>query len=437
MAHAAGLALLVFGATYVLLSLGRVRKFRIDRAAAALFGGIVMLLVVLAAGDAGPGAVTAIQSAVNLDVLLLLLGMLLLVAGLDAAGFFEWTAVRLSRRVVDARQLLVVTAAATALLSAVALNDAVVLLFTPAVIRTCRLLKANPVPFVVTIALAANIGSVATPMGNPQNAFIAVHAGIPFTAFAGALALIAALSLLVAIVLVLALLHRRFRPGGDLAGTFRPELRDAKFTADETGKPRDPRLLRLSLIVLAATMAGFVLSSFLGLPISLVALSGGATVLFLGPLLSRTEPSEVLRRVDWSILLLFLGLFLVIGGLQATGDAAAIHTALAKVTPGGLGDIGGLHVASSLLSNLVSNVPAVLLLAGPLDALGSVRHWLALASSSTLAGNATLLGAAANVIAVEVARREGVEVRFRDFLYLGLPVALVTVAVSAALLSLR
>lgn len=178
-------ALAVFVLTYAVVSVGRLRTVRIDRAAASLFGGILMVAVVGLLAESR--AVDTLLSAVNLDVLLLLLGMLILVAGLDAAGFFEWTAVRLVLAAKDARHLLLLTIGACALLSAIALNDAVVLLFTPMIVRACRLLRLAPGPYVIAVALAANVGSAATPMGNPQNAFIAIEAPVPFATFAARL----------------------------------------------------------------------------------------------------------------------------------------------------------------------------------------------------------------------------------------------------------
>ena len=429
-----GVALAVFAFTYVLISFGRVRGLRIDRAAAALFGGVLMLLLLVGVAQE-PGVAGAILAEVNLEVLLLLLGMLLLVAGLGVAGFFEWTAVQLVLHVKDARQLLVLTVLTAAVLSAVALNDAVVLLFTPTIIRTCRLLEIPPVPYVVAVALAANVGSVATPIGNPQNAFIAVHAGIAFPTFAATLLPVAAVALAITVGLLLLMLHRQMRPGGSLAGHFRPDHLRAKIHADAWDRPRNPRMFRLGLVVLTGTFAGFVVSSWAGIPLSLIALAGGAVLLFLGHAVAQAEASEVLRRVDWSILVFFIGLFLVIGGLRGTGTAEHIGRLLAGGAPGGLGSVAGIHGVAAVLSNLVSNVPAVLLLAVPVGAIGGNRLWLSLAASSTLAGNATILGAAANVIAVEVARKEGVEVRFLDFLKLGLPVTISTLAVSALLLA--
>ena len=261
------------------------------------------------------------------------------------------------------------------------------------------------------------------------------HAGIAFPTFAATLLPVAAVALAITVGLLLLMLHRQMRPGGSLAGHFRPDHLRAKIHADAWDRPRNPRMFRLGLVVLTGTFAGFVVSSWAGIPLSLIALAGGAVLLFLGHAVAQAEASEVLRRVDWSILVFFIGLFLVIGGLRGTGTAEHIGRLLAGGAPGGLGSVAGIHGVAAVLSNLVSNVPAVLLLAVPVGAIGGNRLWLSLAASSTLAGNATILGAAANVIAVEVARKEGVEVRFLDFLKLGLPVTIATLAVSALLLA--
>src|SRR5206468_984962 len=240
---------------------------------------------------------------------------------------------------------------ATAALSALVLNDAIALLVTPVVIRSARSLKVNPVPYLVAVAIAANVGSVATEVGNPQNAYIAIRSGIPFLTFTVYLLPVTIVCLSIAIAGVRLALRRD----------------------------------------LAAPLAG----------------EGAA------PIVALQRPGLTL----------------------ASGLSAAIQGAFTSALGGQAGGLAWLVGLSSLLSNLISNVPAVLLLAEVVPQ-GSTQLWLALAASSTLAGNATILGAACNVIVVQVASREGVSVTMRDFVKAGLPVTAATLIVSTVLIAL-
>jgi Na+/H+ antiporter NhaD/arsenite permease-like protein len=314
---------------------------------------------------------------------------------------------------------LVLLVLATAVLSALVLNDTIVLLMTPVVVKTCRTMRVNAVPYLVGEALAANIGSVATEVGNPQNAYIAVQSGIPFVSFTIAMLPIAAASLAVAIAVLLVVFRR------DLAvkvTDFREATRAAPVLVHRRG-------LALTLAVVAGTVAAFFLTTSQMLPFA--ALAGGAVVLLLLPAVARTTPRSLFERVDWSVLVLFLGLFIVMEGVRTTGLVGRIVDAFG----GGASDVWGLSALSALLSNLISNVPAVLLLAPVVTAAPFAQQpdlWLALAASSTLAGNATILGAAANIIVVQVAAKAGQEVTIRDFVRAGLPTALATLAIAAA-----
>ena len=314
---------------------------------------------------------------------------------------------------------------ATAVLSALVLNDAIALLMTPIVVRACRAMALDPVPFLVGEGIAVNVGSVATEVGNPQNAFIGIHSGIPFLEYALFMVPITAACLAVSIGVVrLAFRHR-------LAGaiTARPP-HDSLVPIHRPG-------LAFTLVVLLAAVVAFVASAPTWLPA--VALAGGSLVLFGLPLVNRGASARgILGKVDWSILLFFIGLFVVIAGVESSGLRESIQagfTALSGGTEGGVWWLSGL---SAVLSNLVSNVPAVLLLAQVVraaPAAGQRTLWLTLAASSTLAGNATILGAAANVIIVQAASRQGVDISFREWFRAGLPAAVATLVLATALLA--
>ena len=404
----------VFLLTYVLISLRTVRRFPIEKPAVAMLGGALMLLL---------GVLSPLEAvlAINLDVILLLIGMMVLVSGLEVCGFFDLVSSRIAARAKRQPSFLTWLMIATAALSALVLNDAIALLVTPVVIRSARSLKVNPVPYLVAVAIAANVGSVATEVGNPQNAYIAIRSGIPFLTFTVYLLPVTIVCLAIAIA------------GVRLA--FRRDL--AAPIAGEVAAPIVP--LQRRGLTLTFGVAVVVAAAFLASPhpdwLPLIALIGGSIVLFFLPFVSTVTARSLIAKVDWSIILFFVGLFLLLAGVRASGLSAAIQGAFTSALGGQAGGLAWLVGLSSLLSNLISNVPAVLLLAEVVPQ-GSTQLWLALAASSTLAGNATILGAACNVIVVQVASREGVSVTMRDFVKAGLPVTAATLIVSTVLIAL-
>jgi Na+/H+ antiporter NhaD/arsenite permease-like protein len=431
-------ALGVFLLTYFLISIRRLPRIRLDRPVAALLGGGLMILL---------GVVTperAIAS-VDIDILLLLFGMMLLVVGLELCGLFDWVSLKIIHHSSSQFHLLLLIMSVTALLSALILNDAVVLMFTPIVIKTCRLVRTNPVPFLIGEALAANIGSVATAVGNPQNAYIATKAGISFLEFSTALTPVALISLCVGVAFVY-LAFRKEVNRGDIALLKRVEreegwesLRSQILENDSHAREGMDRFrrrgiaLQVLLVITLIAVMGFFVSHLISVPLSMVAFLAGVMAFVIIVLLTDVTPRQVLSGVDWSIILFFVGLFVVLQGVSDSGLLMEMRSIFPGFGEGAVPTLGWLTVFSAFLSNLVSNVPAVMLL-GEMIPLSSTDLWLALASSSTLAGNATLIGAAANIIVAEKAEGMGVEVSFWKFIVVGLPVALLTLLISFFLL---
>ena len=407
-------ATVVFVVTYVLISLRNVRRFPIERPAVAMLGGALMLVL----GILTPAEAIA---AINLDVILLLVGMMILVSGLDACGFFDLVSSRIAARAKTQTSFLVWLMVTTAALSAVVLNDTIALLVTPVVVRSARALRVNPIPYLVAVAISANVGSVATEVGNPQNAFIGIRSGIPFLTFTAYLLPVTVACLAVAIALV----WFAFRK--DLAAPLTPAV----------SMPAAPLQRRGMVFTLAVTLAVAVAFFASSTPewLPLIALAGGSFVLFFLPFVSKVTPRNLIAKVDWSIILFFVGLFVLLGGVEASGLSTAIQSGFTSAFGGRSGGLPWLVGLSALLSNLISNVPAVLLLAQVVPQ-GSTQLWLGLATSSTLAGNATILGAACNVIVVQVASRDGVSVSMRDFVKAGLPVTAATLVLSTFLVAL-
>ncbi len=405
----------IFVATYVLISIRNLGRFPLDRPSAALLGGALMLVF----GILTPAAAIA---SINLDVILLLIGMMLLVSGLDVCGFFDLVSTKIAAWAKSQFAFLALLMVAAAFLSAVVLNDAIALLMTPIVVRSARTLRVRPVPYLVALAIAANVGSVATEIGNPQNAYIAIVSRIPFVTFSAALLPV----MLVCLALSIGLVWLAFRK--DLSAPLSRAAELPPIRLQRNG-------LAVTLGVTFAVVLGFLFTpSSAWLP--LVAVAGGAIVLFVLPFVSTANARVLVGKVDWTIVLFFIGLFILIAGIQVSGLAGEITTGFTDAFGGQAGGLAWLTGLSAVLSNLISNVPAVLLLGQVVQGAGnSTLLWLALASSSTLAGNATILGAACNVIVVQIAAREGVEVSMKEFVKAGLPVTLVTLLVSTLLLA--
>ncbi|HEY3419426.1 MAG TPA: anion transporter [Methanomassiliicoccales archaeon] len=428
------LALAIFLVTYILISVRRFGKLNLERPVVALFGASLMVV---------SGVVTADQAfaSIQLDILGLLLGMMIIVVSLELCGFFTWVSVRMIRASKNQFQFLVLVMVVTALLSALILNDTVVLLFTPIVIRACRLIKANPIPFLVAEAVSANIGSVATPVGNPQNAFIVTQSHITFAEFTGKLLPVTLMCLIIAIVLIWVVFRKDLRDGCERNGRYwlceRSKPIDAEKAVMEIAPSSVHRSVYLVLGALVLVFIGFVLSPYINLPLAMVAFIGGAAVLMFLPFFNRSiQPVEVLRKVDWTLILFFVGLFVVLKGVETSGLLAEMMGTFQASSGSGLTSIPGLTGFCAILSNLISNVPAVMLLSPFVASVGSNNLWLALVTSSTLAGNATILGAAANVIVVETGNKMGVEVSFWQFMKAGLPITIITLLLSVVMLGM-
>lgn len=401
-------ALVIFLATYLVVAGQKIPGLRLDRTSAALLGAVAMVAT---------GVLTQAQAvrAVHFDTLLLLLGMMVLTEYLTEAGFFRlcsFWAVRLSR---SPRGLLAWVVALAGGLSALFVNDTICLMMTPLLLQTCEDTGVDPVPYLLALATAANIGSAAMLTGNPQNMIVGTHSGWSYAGFALRMIPVAAGGLLI--------------DWGFLRWRFRDRLPREPFkTTAEPPRVRR-RLLAKGLAVTAFVLAGFLA----GRGLSGMAMAGAAVMIVL----ARLPPGPVFERLNWSLLVFFSGLFVVVAGLNQAGwgevffRAAAAHLG---ATP--LIQLVTFSGAAAILSNVVSNVPLVLMAVPWVPRLENPPLlWLALAMASTFAGNLTLVGSVANVIVVEVARGRAA-LGFRDFLRVGVPVTLLTLAWGVAALAL-
>ncbi len=398
----------IFGLTYLGLALGKVPGLRIDRAGIALVGAAAMLASgVLSMHDAA--------RAVDYETIILLFGMMVVVSYLRIAGFFALATESIVARFSGPLALLAVTIALSGVCSAFLVNDVVCVALTPLVLHLCERLKRPPIPYLVGLATASNIGSVATITGNPQNIIIGSLSQIPYMRFAARLAPVAVIGLVLNFVVV-ALVYR----------TALGEAGEAQPNDDEQSRPRVHRVLLTKSVAVTLISIGLF---FAGQPIALVALAAAGVLM-----LDRVRPEKVYGSVDWPLLVMFAGLFVVVRAFEVN----VVHTwglqSWHAVLESPVVLVSGLSV---LLSNVVSNVPAVLLFKPLMEVMPQKElAWLALAMSSTLAGNLTVLGSVANLIVVENARRAGTELSFLEYLKVGVPLTVLTNLVGVAWLAL-
>jgi Na+/H+ antiporter NhaD/arsenite permease-like protein len=395
---------IIFALTYLGLALGKVPGTRIDRAGISLVGAAALICCgILSLHDA--------FEAIDAETVVLLLSMMIVVAYLQLAGFFAWTTDGIATRFSSPHALLAVTIVLSGTLSALLVNDVVCVALTPLVLSLCQRLKRRPIPYLVGLATASNVGSVATITGNPQNIIIGSLSGIPYLRFAARLAPVAAIGLLLTYLIV--------------AWVYRKQL----SAADDPGESNVPsprlRIHRRLLIKSVVITLGTIVLFFTGLPIASVALGAAAISLLDG-----VRPAKVYRHVDWPLLLMFAGLFIVVHAFESQ---VVRHWPLASWASGFESPVLVVSGLSVVLSNLVSNVPAVLLFKPLMEVISQPEQaWLALAMSSTLAGNLTVLGSVANLIVVETARRSGTELGFVEYLKVGVPLTVLTTIVGVA-----
>ncbi len=404
-------AFVIFIITYLFIGLRQIPRVHIDRPAGALVGAVLMVVC---------GVLTLDQAfaAVDMHTLLLLLGMMIITVYLRTAGFFELMADRILSFSKSPLQLLVFVTLSSGVLSALFVNDTICLLYTPIILEVAVQLGVNPLPYLLALATSSNIGSVMTVTGNPQNMLIGIYSKVPYLSFFAALFPVALLGFVV-IILVIRFLYRADMKQECFLN--RPAVPVYKV---------DRPLLIKSLLVCAGVLVAFSLGS----PYSLTAAAGAAVLMLAGGV--RTE--RILEGVDWTLLLFFSGLFVVMHGVEVSGLARVmIGWAGGVSAPGGAGGIAGLSAVSALLSNVVSNVPAVMLLKPFIVSAGGDRTaWLALAMSSTLAGNLTLIGSVANLIVAQQARRR-VEIGFWEYVRAGAVITAATIAIGILVLSLE
>jgi len=390
----------VFALTYMLIASRRLSLLPIGRPAGALLGAVLMVLI---------GALSPKETydAIDYDTIVLLFGTMVLTVYLERAGFFEWLARMILSACKTPMTLLWAVAALSGTLSAFLVNDTVCVFLTPVVVAACRRGNLPPGPYLIGLATSANIGSAATLVGNPQNMIIGSLSGFPFGQFVLFAAPAAGIGLVLNMLLLYLFYYRRLPPQME-----HPASSQA---------PVDRRNLLLAFAVTIGVILGF----FAGFHLGYTTLTG-VVILILA---DRTDPRDIFARVDWSLLLFFCCLFVVVSGLAKTGIVERSWKESAPYLT--LHHTQGLFLFSALMtigSNLVSNVPMVLLTGPHLSELGSAQlGWVLLAFTTTVAGNFTLIGSVANIIVAERAR-DHYALGFVEYLRFGLPSTIIVLA---------
>ncbi len=407
--HKELVAILIFSGTYLLISGRQLKILPLNRPAAALLGSVLMVAL---------GVMTPEQAyrAVDYDTLVLLLGMMIISAYLYLGGFFDWAADWILRRARTPHALLVYLICTSGILSALLVNDIVCLMLTPLVVAVMVRGNLPLKPYLLALAMSANLGSVATLVGNPQNMIIGHLSRIPFLRFSVSLLPVA----MVGLIVQYAVLRIGFRKDLRAAAIQRPESEPRQF---------DRALLALTFSILGLVFVGFLV----GLNLPWTALAGGALIMVA----ARRDTHPVLKLVDWHLLVFFAALFIVVEGLSGTGLPDQIFH--------GVQGVFGHSVASQawnfawfseLGSNVFSNVPFVLV-AGKW--INNFAHpelmWKVMALATTFAGNLTILGSVANIIVLESARAH-TEIGFWDYARYGIPITILTSIAGMAILLL-
>ncbi len=401
-------ALIIFIVTYIGIIFTRLPKINIDRPSAAFFGAVAMIVFGVLSFDEA-------MHAVDYNTIGLLLGMMIIIATLQLDGFFSLIAEKAVSYSKTPLRLLVIIVFVTGISSAFLVNDAVVLLFTPVIIAICWTSRLNPLPYLMAEILSSNIGSVMTITGNPQNMLIGINSNISYANFMLHLMPVSILGLLVTIWVV-----KLFYPGDFRYGVI---ISPQEHTFDYQYAS-----MKFSVPIFVGVVVLFFLSKIIHLSIPVIALLGASLILIFG----RIKPSKIIKNVDWVLLLFFASLFIVVEGAVKVGLMKGLIES--KGLNDSLGGITLLHGISLVVSQFVSNVPFTVMMLPVMKPLSSDTLSLCLASASTLAGNATIIGAMSNLIVIESANGFKIRIKFWEFFRIGIVTTLLTFAISILVL---
>ena len=408
-----------------LVTMAAIMTEKLHRTVAAVAGALLLILTGVLSVESG-------FSYVDLNTLGVLIGMMLFVAVVKNSGIFEYIAIK-AAKIAKGRPwpLMVLFALITAVLSAFLDNVTTVLLIGPMTLAITSMLRINPIPFFMTQIMASNIGGTATLIGDPPNIMIGSAAGLSFTDF------ITNTGVAVLFVLAATIVCFYFIYGRKLH--VEPEAMDSILQLDENKAIKDRSLLIKSVVMILLVVFGFVFHSQLHLESCTIALTAAAVMLRIG----RQDVEEIVAGVEWTTILFFTGLFIVVGGLQETGVIQILAHGLMDLTEGHMTlTILLILWVSAIVSSFLDNIPFVatlipLILTMQSSGVDVTPLWWAVSLGACLGGNGTLIGASANVVLSGISNRHGFPITFASYFKVGFPLMLVSVAISTVFLLLR
>ena len=408
-----------------LVTMAAIMTEKLHRTVAAVAGALLLILTGVLSVESG-------FSYVDLNTLGVLIGMMLFVAVVKNSGIFDFIAIK-AAKIAKGRPwpLMVLFALITAVLSAFLDNVTTVLLIGPMTLAITSMLRINPIPFFMTQIMASNIGGTATLIGDPPNIMIGSAAGLSFTDF------ITNTGVAVLFVLAATIVCFYFIYGRKLH--VEPEAMDSILQLDENKAIKDRSLLIKSVVMILLVVFGFVFHSQLHLESCTIALTAAAVMLLIG----RQDVEEIVAGVEWTTILFFTGLFIVVGGLQETGVIQILANGLMDLTEGHMTlTILLILWVSAIVSSFLDNIPFVatlipLILTMQSSGVDVTPLWWAVSLGACLGGNGTLIGASANVVLSGISNRHGFPITFASYFKVGFPLMLVSVAISTVFLLLR
>ena len=413
----------------------------IHRTALALFGALVMLIVLFSTGVLDThDSVDFVIGSIDFNTIGLLLGMMVIVGILGETGIFQYIGIKAAKiSKGNVWKLMILLAIITAVGSAFLDNVTMVLLMVPVTISVCRILNINPISLILAQIFASNIGGATTLIGDPPNIMIGSAAGIDFMTFAYHMTPEIILTMGVAILLFKIMFRKDLKQ--------KPENVQKLQELDASKEIKDKMLLKKSAIVLGAVILMFMLHGMIGLEVSIIALGGAAILLVI----TGKQPQVAFRHVEWPTLLFFCGLFVIVGGVEVSGALELLAHNILEITGGDLGTtLFTIVLTSAFASAFVDNIPFTATMIPIIENISADPSfsktladytynplWYALAFGADLGGNGTLIGASANLVAVAICEKFGYRIFFRQFLIKGMPIMIITTMVAFGAFYLR
>jgi len=378
------------------IAIGSFPKFRMNRATISLVGASALIII-------NEMNLKKAVSFIDIDTIILIFAMMIININLRLAGFFNIIANKVIAYSKTPRQLLIILTFSSGILSSLFLNDTIVIMFTPMIIEIVIHFKRNPIPYLIALATSANIGSAATIVGNPQNMIIGIQSGISFSEFMFYMFPISLVCLFL-VVIVISIIYKK-------------EFTNQKF---EENLDKETKIYRPLFIKSTAVLTLMLIAFLIGSPVAITALAASAILLIT----RRIKPERVFLEVDFSLLIFFACLFII---SHQTNYLLTSSVKISDLQFFSENRIINISIVASVLSNIISNVPAVLILSPIIkEMINPEKIWLTLALSSTFAGNLTLLGSVANLIVVEMARKRGVNIKFTEYLKSGVIITIIS-----------